>query len=74
MEAQVSELPPIDGALLKKLRKNRGWNQTQMAEFLGCSQGRVSRFELGADIGKPYRKLLLSLIMQPPQGKSQVSA
>jgi transcriptional regulator with XRE-family HTH domain len=66
----VSELPPIDGALLKKLRINRGWSQLQMADFLGCSQGRVSKFETGADIGKPYRKLLLSLILAPPQGKA----
>lgn len=73
----MSELPPIDGALLRTLRKNRGWSQHQMADYLGCSQGRVSKFETGAEIGKPYRKLLLSLILAPPPGKQffpQVSA
>lgn len=63
----MSDLPPMDGTFLKGVRKKRGWSQVQMADYLGCSQGRISKFELGEKIGKPYQKLLLNLVLQPPQ-------
>ena len=66
----MSELPPIDGDYLKKLRKGRGWSQTQLADYLGVSQARISKFELGAKIGRPYQKLLMQLVLAPPpEGK-----
>jgi transcriptional regulator with XRE-family HTH domain len=69
----VSDLPPIDGAFLKNLRKKRGWSQTVLADYLGVSQARISKFEMGAKIGKPYQKLLMQLILAPPEGKKVAS-
>lgn len=70
----MSDLPLIDGEHLKEMRKSRGWSQTQLAEYLGVSQARISKFELGAKIGKPYQKLLKHLMLYRPDGKRDLQS
>ncbi|NTF35537.1 helix-turn-helix domain-containing protein [Agrobacterium rubi] len=69
----MSDLPPIDGEFLKNMRKKRGWSQTTLADYLGVSQARISKFEQGAKIKTPYQKLLMQLILAPPEGKKVTS-
>ncbi len=38
------------GSWIRACRKARGWNQTQVGEMLGVSQGRVSAYETGKDV------------------------
>ena len=59
----MDSAPNFDAALVKALRKDRGWTQAELADFLGCSQPTVSKIEKGADISRPYRKLLASLVI-----------
>jgi|GEM_PF-5407008 len=56
------ELPNVSAADLKRLREVREWTQGQMADYLGCTQPTVSKMENGAEIGKPFRKLLAPLL------------
>jgi transcriptional regulator with XRE-family HTH domain len=37
----------MQGIELKKWRREQGWNQTQMARYLGTSQVNISRWESG---------------------------
>jgi transcriptional regulator with XRE-family HTH domain len=60
MEAPID----VDAAKLKALRESREWSQARLAEYLGCSQPTVSKMENGAEIAKPYRKLLAPLLRE----------
>jgi transcriptional regulator with XRE-family HTH domain len=46
---------------IKLLRKRLGWQQSQMAEYLGVDRTSVSHFENGREISGPVRKLLENL-------------
>ncbi len=49
--------------LLKKIMKHEGWNQTQLAERLGVTQGQVSRVINGKqDLRPALRKLAETLL------------
>ena len=43
----------IDHNLLRKLRKEKGLRQVDIARLIGCSHGRVGQFEIGYKYGVP---------------------
>jgi transcriptional regulator with XRE-family HTH domain len=46
---------------IKALREQLGWDQTQMAEYLGLDRSSVSRMENGQEPKGPVLKLLQQL-------------
>ena len=57
---------------IKLLRERLGWNQQQMAEYLGLDRSSVSRIERGQNPKGPVRKLLQNLCNRdaPPTAPS----
>lgn len=53
--------PNFTGEMVKDLRAGIGWNQAQMADYLGMSQANLSKIERGASITRPIAKLLSAL-------------
>jgi transcriptional regulator with XRE-family HTH domain len=51
---------------LKEIRRVRGWSQQQLASFLGCDQGTVSRIENGGIISGPILRVLSHIDVMAP--------
>jgi len=51
---------------LREIRRVRGWSQQQMAAFLGCDQGTVSRIENGGIISGPILRVLSHIDVMAP--------
>lgn len=58
---------------VKKLRKDRGWNQQQLAAALGVDQATVSRIENGAEPSGPVALLLRRLADEPAPAAEQAA-
>lgn len=52
---QTVEIDPIE------VRTSLGWSQQRMAEFLGCHQATVSRFENKRSVTGPAKRLYAQL-------------
>lgn len=61
--------PNFTGDMVRKLREELGWNQAQLADYLGMHQANVSKIERGASITKPIGKLLSALWLTAPRTK-----
>jgi transcriptional regulator with XRE-family HTH domain len=55
-----------------ELRARIGWNQRDLALYLGCDQSTVSRIENGADPNGPVSRLLVHLIGEVAAGRIPV--
>ena len=51
---------------IKAIREKCGWNQLQLAEYLGVDRSSVSRMENGQKPSGSVRRLLQGLISNPP--------
>lgn len=52
------------GEIIKRVREERGWNQTQLAARCGpgCSQSRISLWENGLEPMKLYRPFIAAAL------------
>jgi transcriptional regulator with XRE-family HTH domain len=55
---------------IRALREALGWNQQQLAEYLGLDRSSVSRMEKGQDPKGPTLRLLRQLAESPPASEA----
>lgn len=53
------------GEKLKKIRKEKGMTQKQLADLLGCSQTEISRWEAGREPGAKMLKRIAEALGVP---------
>jgi len=44
-DASLNKCQTVGHLIMKRVRKRRNWNQKQLAAFLGCTDGYVSKIE-----------------------------
>lgn len=59
---------------IKAIREKCGWNQFQLAEYLGVDRSSVSRMENGQKPSGAVRRLLQGLIANPPLQEPETPA